>query len=138
MDLMNLMKSAGSILGDHGKDVNVSSLAGSVLGMIQNDAGGISGLVEQFQKSGMGDIAQSWVGSGNNLPINSEQLTQVFGEQKLGAMAEKSGMTLEKFVPILIAALPLIIDKLTPDGEVNDKSTNMLNQGMGILSMFGK
>ncbi|MCB1060293.1 MAG: DUF937 domain-containing protein [Calditrichaeota bacterium] len=138
MDLMDLMKGAGSILGDQGKDVNVGGLAGSVLGMIQNDSGGVGGLVEQFAKNGMGDIAKSWVGSGNNLPVNGDQLMQVFGEQKLGAMAEQSGMNLQKFLPILVAALPMIIDKLTPDGEVNDKSNNMLQQGMGLLGSFLK
>ena len=86
----------------------------------------------------MGDIAKSWVGSGNNLPVNGDQLMQVFGEQKLGAMAEQSGMNLQKFLPILVAALPMIIDKLTPDGEVNDKSNNMLQQGMGLLGSFLK
>ena len=138
MDLMDLMKGAGSILGDQGKDVNVGGLAGSVLGMIQNDSGGVGGLVEQFAKNGMGDIAKSWVGSGNNLPVNGDQLMQVFGEQKLGAMAEQSGMNLQKFLPILVAALPMIIAKLTPDGEVNDKSNNMLQQGMGLLGSFLK
>ena len=136
MDLMDLMKGAGSILGDQGKDVNVGGLAGSVLGMIQNDSGGVGGLVEQFAKNGMGDIAKSWVGSGNNLPVNGDQLMQVFGEQKLGAMAEQSGMNLQKFLPILVAALPMIIDKLTPDGEVNDKSNNKMGMVHLIIMLI--
>ncbi|MCB9357708.1 MAG: DUF937 domain-containing protein [Calditrichaeota bacterium] len=138
MDLMDLMKGAGDLLGDQGKDVNLGGMAGSVLGMLKNEQGGIGGLVEQFAKNGLGDVAKSWVGSGNNMPVNGDQLMQVFGEQKLGAMAEQSGMNLQKFLPILVAALPMIIDKLTPDGEVNDKSNNLLEQGAGLLGMFMK
>lgn len=138
MDMFDMMKSAQSILGDSSGDVNMGALAGSVMGLMSKDSGGIAGLVEQFSQNGMGDIAKSWVSSGNNLPINEDQLKQVFGEQKLGAMAEQSGMTLQKFLPILMAALPLIIDKLTPDGEVNDKSNSALEQGMGLLSGFLK
>ncbi len=47
-------------------------------------------------------------------------------------------MDMQAFLPILAAALPLIIDKLTPDGEVNEKSNNALEQGMGLLGAFLK
>lgn len=136
MDLMDLMKGAGSILGDQGKDVNVGGLAGSVLGMIQNDSGGVGGLVEQFAKNGMGDIAKSWVGSGNNLPVNGDQLMQVFGEQKLGAMAEQSGMNLQKFLPILVAALPMIIDKLTSTAKSTTRATTCFSKAWVCWARF--
>jgi uncharacterized protein YidB (DUF937 family) len=138
MDLFDLMKGAGSMLGDQAKDVNLGGMAGSVMNMIQNDSGGLSGLVEQFQKNGLGEIAKSWVSSGNNLPVNGDQLLQVFGEQKLTTVAEKSGLTLQALLPILATALPILIDKLTPDGEVNTKSNDMLEKGVGLLGAFFK
>lgn len=138
MDMMDLLKGADSILGNQSGDVNLGSLAGTVMGMMSKDNGGIGGMLEQFQNNGLGDVAKSWVSTGQNLPISADQLTQVFGQQKLGAMAQQSGMDLTKFLPILTAALPLIVDKLTPDGEVNDKSNNMLEQGMGLLGSFLK
>lgn len=136
MDMMDLLKGANSILGDKSGEVNMGNLAGSVLGMLSKDKGGIGGLLVQFQNNGLGDVAKSWVSSGNNLPVSPEQLLGVFGQEKVGAMAKESGMDLQKFLPILTAALPVIIDKLTPDGEVNDKSDSMLEQGLGLLSMF--
>jgi len=136
MDMFDLMKSANSILGKTDGEVNLGSLAGSVMGMMSKDSGGINGLLVQFQNNGLGDIAKSWVSTGENMPISADQLLQVFGHEKLDDLANKSGMDLQKFLPILTAALPLIIDKLTPDGEVNDKSNSALEQGMGLLSMF--
>jgi len=136
MDMFDLMKSANSILGKTDGEVNLGSLAGSVMGMMSKDSGGINGLLEQFQNNGLGDIAKSWVSTGENMPISADQLLQVFGHEKLDDLANKSGMDLQKFLPILTAALPLIIDKLTPDGEVNSKSNSALEQGMGLLSMF--
>ncbi len=136
--MMDLLKGAGSILGNQSGDVNLGSLAGTVMGMMSQDKGGINGMLEQFQSNGMGDIVKSWVSTGQNLPVSPDQLTQVFGHQKLGAMADQSGMDLAKFLPILTAALPFIVDKLTPDGEVNDKSNNMLEQGIGLLGSFLK
>ncbi len=138
MNLSDMLKGAQSMLGGQQEETNIAALAGPLLGMLQKESGGIGGLLEKFQSSGLGDVAQSWVGTGDNLPISQDQLMQVFGEQKLGAMAQESGMDLKKFLPILMAALPMIIDKLTPDGEVNDKSNNLLEQGMGLLGQFLK
>lgn len=138
MDMMDLLKGAGNLLGKDDGDVNLGNLAGSVMGMLSKDGGGIGGLVEQFQNNGLGDVAKSWVSSGENAPVTPDQMLNVFGKEKVQAMAQESGMDFQKFLPILAAALPMIIDKLTPDGEVNDKSNSMLEQGLGLLSMFTK
>jgi uncharacterized protein YidB (DUF937 family) len=36
--------------------------------------GGLGGLLEKFQQSGHGDVAKSWVGSGQNQPISPGSL----------------------------------------------------------------
>lgn len=139
MDMSDLLKSAQGLMGQAGGNADLGSIAQSVMGMMSKDSGGIGGLVEQFQGAGLGDIAKSWVSTGQNLPISADQLTKVFGEQKLGAMANQAGVNLQQFLPLLVSALPMIVDKLTPDGEVNEKSSNMLEQGMGLLGgLFGK
>ena len=139
MDMSDLLKSAQGLMGQAGGGADLGNIAQSVMGMMSKESGGIGGLVEQFQGAGLGDIAKSWVSTGQNLPISADQLTKVFGEQKLGAMANQAGVNLQQFLPLLVSALPLVVDKLTPDGEVNDKSNNMLEQGLGLLGgLFGK
>jgi uncharacterized protein YidB (DUF937 family) len=39
--------------------------------MINQQPGGLSGLLQTFHEKGLGEIASSWVSSGQNLPISS-------------------------------------------------------------------
>ena len=63
MSLLNDMLGAAS--GPGGFDIE--KLAG------QLGNGGLNGLVAKFEKGGMGEIVQSWVGTGGNLPISADQ-----------------------------------------------------------------
>jgi len=47
--------------------------AAGILEMIQNHPGGLSGLVQTFQQSGLGGLVNSWVGTGQNQACSSEQ-----------------------------------------------------------------
>jgi uncharacterized protein YidB (DUF937 family) len=48
--------------------------------------GGLAGLAEQFQRGGLGDVMNSWVGTGENLPVSPDQLGQVLGGDVLGQL----------------------------------------------------
>ena len=37
--------------------------------------GGLGGLLDKLQKGGLGDVANSWVGSGQNQPVSPKQLS---------------------------------------------------------------
>ena len=91
-----------------------SSLMQGVLGMLQNQEGGIGGLVQQLKDKGLGDIASSWVGKGENLPISGEQLQGVLGSDLVSGMAAKFGISQDQIAQFL----PQVVDKLTPNGEV--------------------
>jgi len=44
-----------------------------LMGLLNNhQTGGISGLVEKLSEKGLGDIANSWVGTGQHLPITPQ------------------------------------------------------------------
>lgn len=49
----------GSVLGN-----NSNPLAAGLLQMIQNQPGGLQGMVQSFHDKGMGGVVSSWVGSG--------------------------------------------------------------------------
>jgi hypothetical protein len=44
--------------------------------------GGIQGVVAEFEKTGFGQQAKSWVSTGPNLPITAEQIRQALGSGK--------------------------------------------------------
>ena len=51
--------------------------------------GGVSGLVAQFEQQGLGNVVQSWIGKGPNLPISPDQLNKVLGSATVQQMAAK-------------------------------------------------
>ncbi|RPI66862.1 MAG: hypothetical protein EHM47_15880, partial [Ignavibacteriales bacterium] len=75
MDILNTVK---SVLG--GGEEKKSDLMSSIMFLVGGQSGGLNGLISQFKSQGLGDIVSSWVGSQNNLPISSDQIKKVLGE----------------------------------------------------------
>jgi uncharacterized protein YidB (DUF937 family) len=101
--------------------------------MLQQN-GGIGGLLQQFQKAGYGDHAQSWVGTGQNMPIDASVLEKVLGQGQLGQMAQQMGMSHQDTAGGLASMLPQLIDQMTPHGAVTDSSNDMVAQ---VLAQLG-
>lgn len=84
----------------------------------QGQAGGLGSLISQFQQAGYGQQMDSWISTGQNLPISPEQLMQVFGQGQLQQMAASSGMDVGQLSGGLSELLPQLIDRMTPAGQV--------------------
>jgi uncharacterized protein YidB (DUF937 family) len=80
--------------------------------------GGISGVVSEFEKTGFGQQAKSWVSTGPNLPINAEQIQQALGSEKVKDLAAKFGVPMDKVKDMLAKYIPAAVDKATPDGKL--------------------
>jgi len=103
-----------------------------VKGLIANpNGGGLAGLLQQFQAGGLGHLADSWVGKGQNLPISPEQIQSVLGSEWVRQMAAKVGIAPDALSGHLANVLPQLVDKVTPDGTVPDQNT--VQQGLGGL-----
>jgi uncharacterized protein YidB (DUF937 family) len=125
---MGLLDSVVGAMG--GQEHN--SVISLVAGLINNpNGGGLAGLLQQFQSSGLGHLADSWVGTGQNLPISAEQMQSVLGSEQIRAMAARIGISPEALSGQLAKLLPQVVDKATPDGDVPDQGT--LQQGLGGL-----
>ena len=133
--LDELAKDAMSGLGGQ---TQTSGLAGAVLQMLQNQPGGIAGLMQNFQQNGLGSIIQSWISTGHNLPISPEQIQQVLGHQQVAQIAEQAGISHDEASSGLASLLPQIVDKLTPNGQV-PASGELMSRGMQLLKgkLFG-
>jgi len=110
-------------------------LAPVLAGMLSNNGphGGLGGLAAKFQQAGMGDVMNSWIGSGQNQPINADQLTQVLGHDTLGQMASQLGMSHGDAAGALSSILPGLIDQLTPHGAVPSGGLGNSGDLMGML-----
>jgi uncharacterized protein YidB (DUF937 family) len=111
-----------------------NSPVAAVLQMVNNQPGGLSGLLQTFQEKGLGGIASSWVGTGENQSISAEQIQNVVGEERIKQFAAKVGIPPEQASTKLAEYLPQIVDRLTPNGQV--PSGNVMELGKSLLKSF--
>ena len=83
-----------------------------------NDNGGIQGLVEKFQKGGLGQMVNSWVSTGQNQSATPEQVHHTLGPEQIQKLAQELGIPPQQLASQLAELLPQVVDKLTPTGEV--------------------
>jgi len=112
-------------------------MAASLLQMIQNQPGGLQGLMQNFHEKGLGAVATSWVASGQNLPISADQVHQVLGSDQVKALAAKCGISPDLAGGAIAQLLPGIVDKLTPNGQVPEHS-NVMEMVGGLLQNLQK
>ncbi len=142
---MGLLDSVlGSVMGGQAAQPGPGGLAGLgglgallpiVTGLLANDGaqGGLGGLMEKFNQAGLGDVMQSWVGKGENLPISGDQLGQVLGGDLLGQLAAQMGLAPAQASGQLSQMLPGLIDQLTPHGAAPEGGLGNAGDLMGML-----
>ncbi len=94
--------------------------------------GGLGGLLEQMARAGYGDQARSWVGTGQNMPIEPDALEQIFGHGGIAAIARQAGVSEADASQGLSELLPEVVNRVTPGGEVPDLDS--LAASVGDLS----
>jgi uncharacterized protein YidB (DUF937 family) len=90
----------------------------SVVGHIIEQHGGIQGVVSQFEQNGLGGTVKSWVSTGPNQPVSSEQVQQVLGPELLQQLAQRTGLPVQQLAEKLAEVLPVAVDKMTPNGTI--------------------
>ncbi|MCL6484973.1 MAG: DUF937 domain-containing protein [Janthinobacterium lividum] len=130
--LNQLAGQAMSALGKPGADGETSAgLLASVMYLV-NQHGGLPGLLQKFQESGLGDQVASWIGSGANAPVSGDQIKDALGADTITQIAEKAGVAPDAASGGLAALLPQLIDMLTPNGQVPE-GNDLVSQGLNML-----
>ena len=102
------------------------------LQMLQQN-GGISGVLAKMQQAGYGQQAQSWISTGQNLPIDPSALSQIFGHGQLGQLAQQCGLTPDQASGGLAQMLPQVVDQMTPNGQIPDNHNDLVNEALAYL-----
>jgi uncharacterized protein YidB (DUF937 family) len=123
---------AGKLSGGAPGGGGGQGLVTSIVEMLSNRQGGLSGLAEAFQQKGLGNIVSSWIGTGQNLPVSADQIQQVLGNEQIQTFAQKAGISTEAAGPHLAEMLPGIVDKLTPGGQI-PQGGDLMSTGLGLL-----
>lgn len=79
---------------------------------------GLDGLIESFQRSGLGDVIGSWIAPGQNRGIAPNQLADALGHDTVDNLSSQTGLDRNELLNQLAHALPQVIDALTPHGRV--------------------
>lgn len=116
-----LDQAANAVSGMAGGEGTQNPLVSAVLGLITDQqSGGLAGLVKQFQQQGLGTQMASWIGTGQNLPVSSEQIAGALGGDRIAQIAQRLGLSSDQAAGGLASLLPGVIDKLTPNGQLPD------------------
>jgi len=129
MDMTDLLKMGASAFmnsnrsGDAGSGLDLSSLTSALAGLTGGDDEGgfdIGSLLGKMQGGGMAEIAQSWLGDGDNAPVEEDHIKDLFGADKISEFASKLGLSEEEAVGGLRDAVPQIVDKASSGGSILD------------------
>ena len=121
--------------GHGGAGGGQAELLRMVLAMLANDGqgGGLAALIQKFQAAGMGEQMNSWIGTGQNLPVSPEQMGQAFGQDEMSQLAERMGLSTGDLSAQMSQVLPQAVDHFTPGGQVPEGGLGDLGDLLGQL-----
>ena len=145
MDFNDLFKMGAELIQNNSDDATTSldmdSISSAIGGLLQGSDGNLdlSGIMSSLSNGNLSEIVNSWLGNGENMPIDTDQITQLLGSDKVEEFASSLGLSFDSASQALSDALPQVIDKATA-GEDNLVS-QMLDQVGGVdgaMDMFKK
>ncbi len=111
----------------------LAALVPALLALLGGQGGsttsGVQQIVDRMRTSGLGGVADSWIGSGANQAISASQVEQVLGSDKVRQLSADTGLQATQVNEGLATILPELVNHLTPDGKVPDAA--------GVASAFG-
>ncbi|WP_296654715.1 YidB family protein [Paraburkholderia sp.] len=140
---MSLLDTLGSLFGSSSQQPggNQAQLIAMATEFVNNQPGGLNGLIQKFQQGGLGDVVQSWVGTGDNQAISPDQLHNVLGSDVVSGLAQKAGIQPDQVSGLLAQVLPHVVNAATPNGEVpadgQINTSNILGTLGNLASLFG-
>ncbi len=130
MDMKDILKIGAMMFvksklsGNAGSGLNLDSLTSALSNLTggNNSNGGfdIGDILNKMNGGGLGDVAKSWLGDGQNAPISNENVTEIFGRDKLSDFANQLGLSEDEAVGGLQDALPHMVDKSSIGGSLLD------------------
>ena len=112
------------------------SLLSAAMVLIQQQ-GGLSGLLDKFRQSGLGQHADSWVSGGPNMPVSGAQVNQALGSGALNDIAAKLGIPAGQAGSTMAQLLPELVNQLTPNGQLPANHGSLVAVGLKILQCLG-
>jgi uncharacterized protein YidB (DUF937 family) len=147
MDFNDLLKLGASLIQNNDDEATtgidtdtISEALGSLFSSNDGEGGfDISSIISNLSNGNLMEVVSSWIGSGENQPINPDDVTELVGTDKIEEFANKLGVDFESAKKALADALPAVVDKATNEDE--SLVSNLLEKvgGLdGIMDMANK
>lgn len=133
---MDLMKLGTQLLASKlGSGADSGAITGALGGLLSGGGGqtGLDGIIAAMQGKGLGSIAESWLGDGDNEDISTEQVREVVGNDRITEMASQLNTDESSLLDGLKDALPQIIDKSSSGGSLLDSAGGLLGMAKKFL-----
>ncbi len=123
--------------GGFNKNTLLLALLPIVLAYIQKN-GGLSGVLNKFNQNGLANKAQSFVNTGSNEPMNSEEVQHLFDANEIQEICQQTGASEGEVCQGIAELLPQVMNELTPHGSVDDDENDANNEISEILQQFAR
>jgi uncharacterized protein YidB (DUF937 family) len=124
-------------LGGGSGGTQLAALLPVVAGLLSS--GGLQKILAGFNAKGLSAQADSWLSTGENQPVTGTQVRDVIGDDEVGQIAQKLGVSNEEAADELAQLLPQIVDKASPDGQLKpqadlDSAFDQLQKAAGVAT----
>jgi uncharacterized protein YidB (DUF937 family) len=120
---------AGGGLGGAG----IAALIALALQLMQR-SGGLENVLGRLRAQGHAREADSWVGTGGNLPVSPDVLSQIFGRDEVASAAQRMGVDPGTALGGLADVFPEVVNQMTPQGRVESGSDDLVARALEELS----
>jgi uncharacterized protein YidB (DUF937 family) len=115
--MASIVDSLMSLVGKSGVDPKVMNSVNDLLGD-GSSIGGLSGLLDKAKAAGLDKQVSSWIGMGKNEKVSPDQAKELLGSDQINQIAGKLGINPDQVAKQISAALPKLVDQMTPDGKI--------------------
>jgi len=144
MDFSDLLKQGAELIQSNSDDATTNLDIDSISKALGNIFGGengfdLSSIVSKVTDGDLGETISSWLGSGENMPISMDSITDLLGSDKISEFASQLGLSEDSAKGALSDAIPNLVDKAS-SGE-DSLIGSMLEKVGGVdgaMDMIGK
>jgi uncharacterized protein YidB (DUF937 family) len=131
---MSILDKMTNMLGGNNSGGGAAS---QIISVLMSQPGGLSGILAKLSAAGLGNIVQSWISNGENMPITGNQVQTALGNDLIGKLANSAGVNSSSAATMIAKFLPTVVNQLTPEGTMPATGLQA-GQVMGALSSLFK
>lgn len=117
MGLLDIL--TGAVSGELGQGDKAAMPNLMSAALANTNFGNLQGLVSQLQQGPLAGQVQSWMGSGQNLPITADQLRTVLSDDHVQQLAQHFGIDTNAVLGMLAQHLPTAVEQASQQGTVS-------------------